>query len=124
ERLPRSEFSVPLGPEAWPPLNVVARGPAPAPVLQSACGMQSARSMPSRPSEGLHTSRTRELGIRTGWERRRNRVLREVVRQATLPVEGDIVLGRSAALAAGPLLRRFTFKVRPEDPRTPLPTAA
>jgi len=36
DRAPRPEFYVPLGHESWPLLNVVARGPASATVLQAA----------------------------------------------------------------------------------------
>src|SRR5262249_22489759 len=36
DQAPRPEFYVPLGSEAWPLLNVVARGPAAAGVLESA----------------------------------------------------------------------------------------
>ena len=51
-------------------------------------------------------------------------MLREAVRQATLPVVGDVVLGLGAALAAGPLVRRFLSESARRNPRTLLATAA
>jgi len=161
DRAPRPEFYLPLGSEPWPMLNVVARGPGPAVLLQSAL-RDAVKQVDAEQAFGrlqpldelvdqsladrrqamellamvaalalvlavtgiygvlAHAvaERTRELGIRMALGATAGRVQREVVQQAMLPIVGGLLLGAGAALAAGPLLRRFLFGVHPQDPGT------
>jgi predicted permease len=64
------------------------------------------------------TQRTAEIGVRMALGARRIDVLWLIMRETLLLLAGGTVIGLSAALAAGRLIRSFLFGLSPWDPLT------